>query len=56
MQTSVGQHSVAYVGSYDGEGLMWGDWYIGPEKGRWMIRFKGTKASAQNPEHIAVME
>jgi hypothetical protein len=36
----VGKHRVNYVGKYDGEGLMWGMWNIGPFKGPWAIRLQ----------------
>ena len=42
----VGQHTVDYIGQYDGEGLLWGEWHIGPLKDRWMIKFRSTKSSA----------
>ncbi len=34
----LGRHRVNYVGKYDGEGLLWGDWNIGPMMGPWLIR------------------
>src|SRR5262249_40145315 len=34
----LGQHSVDYAGTYDGEGTMWGQWRIGPFHDRWMIK------------------
>jgi len=36
----IGKHSVNYIGKYDGEGLMWGMWRIGPFKGPWAIRLQ----------------
>ncbi len=36
----IGQHRVDYVGSYDGEGTMWGRWRIGPSRGRWLITLR----------------
>src|SRR5262245_16061449 len=42
----VGQHTVDYVGTYDGEGLMWGQWHIGALSDRWMIKFNGSKTAA----------
>jgi len=37
----IGRHGVDYVGSYDGEGTMWGHWRIGVAHGRWLITFRG---------------
>ena len=34
----LGQHSVDYLGTYDGEGTMWGEWWIGSVHDRWMIK------------------
>lgn len=36
----LGQHQVEYLGSYDGEGTMFGEWRIGPFKDQWAIKFK----------------
>src|SRR5689334_22887321 len=36
----VGKHQVQYIGKYDGEGLMWGTWRLGPFKGPWAIRLQ----------------
>jgi len=36
----IGGHRVDYVGSYDGEGTMWGHWRIGFAYGRWLITFR----------------
>lgn len=39
----LGSHRVAYLGTYDGEGTMSGEWYIGYDHGRWAISIrKGT--------------
>src|SRR5262245_52261093 len=32
----VGRHKVDYVGVYDGEGIMWGEWWIGSLHNRWL--------------------
>jgi hypothetical protein len=32
----LGRHSVDYVGTYDGEGVMWGEWHIPPFHDRWL--------------------
>lgn len=37
-----GRHTVDYLGTYDGEGPMWGEWRIGPMLGRWAIKIKGS--------------
>ena len=34
----LGRHSVNYRGTLDGEGALWGQWYIGFSTGRWAIR------------------
>lgn len=52
----IGQHSVDYVGIYDGEGLLYGDWHIGGSKDRWLIRIKGTTNHSQSSEEIATIE
>jgi len=36
----LGQHSVDYIGTYDGEGVMWGEWRIGSWHDRWLIRLR----------------
>jgi len=41
----LGMHAVDYVGAYDGEGLMWGQWRIGPLHDQWMIKFTDFKES-----------
>ena len=43
----IGQHTVDYAGQYDGEGLLWGKWHIGPLTDRWMIKIARAK-SAEN--------
>ncbi len=48
----VGQHTVDYLGQYDGEGLLWGEWRIGPLKDRWLIRIGGPKSSSAKPDTI----
>ena len=42
----LGMHAVRYVGSYDGEGLMWGQWWIGPLHNRWLIKIMPSSAHA----------
>ena len=37
----LGQHSVDYLGTYDGEGIMHGMWRIGWFAGKWMIKVVG---------------
>lgn len=43
-----GRHTVDYLGMYDGEGLLWGEWRIGPMLGRWAIRIKGSPGAADH--------
>jgi len=52
----LGQHSVEYVGKYDGEGLMWGEWNIAGFKDRWLIKIKGSGHSADQPAEVAIIE
>ena len=49
----VGQHEVEYRGTYDGEGLMWGEWHIGPLTDRWMIKLKGARTPTTKQTDIA---
>jgi hypothetical protein len=42
----IGRHSVDYLGTYDGEGVMWGRWRIGPLHGPWMITIRPGTAAA----------
>ena len=51
-----GLHSVDYLGSYDGEGLMWGDWHIGGLKDRWLIKLKRSKSAGAQHAEVAVLE
>ena len=47
----LGRHSVVYIGNYDGEGLMKGEWDLGGfGSGRWLIRIK---KAGSNAGHIA---
>lgn len=41
------KHSVKYVGSYDGEGLMQGNWRILDQTGRWSIVIKRNLAESE---------
>jgi hypothetical protein len=43
----IGLHSVNYVGTYDGEGLLWGHWHIGPLHNRWLIKIQRAGQTAQ---------
>ena len=47
----VGAHSVDYLGTYDGEGTMSGEWRLGPMCGRWLITIRRVQAAAE--EEIA---
>lgn len=42
----VGAHSVDYLGTYDGEGTMSGEWRLGSLCGRWMITIRRVQAAA----------
>jgi hypothetical protein len=49
----LGKHQVEYLGSYDGEGTMFGEWRIGPVKDRWLITFRRPKmAMADDGEDV----
>ena len=52
----IGQHSVDYVGTYDGEGLLYGEWHIRDMKDRWLIRIKGFSSSSSSKEEIATID
>jgi hypothetical protein len=41
----LGQHTVEYHGTYDGEGLLWGKWHIGPITDKWLIRLKRSSGA-----------
>ena len=49
----LGQHDVEYLGTYDGEGLMWGEWHIGALKDRWMIKLRGARSSTTRQADVA---
>ncbi len=36
----IDRHAVLYIGAHDGEGSMWGEWRIGPIRGRWAIKMR----------------
>jgi hypothetical protein len=40
-------HSVDYLGTYDGEGTMFGEWRIGPDHGGWLITIRRVQAAAE---------
>jgi hypothetical protein len=46
----LGGHSVDYLGLYDGEGTLSGDWRIGPDHGRWLITIRRVQAAAAEEE------
>jgi hypothetical protein len=46
----IGQHSVDYLGTYDGEGTMHGMWRIGLFGGNWMIKVVGHAVEADEAE------
>ena len=43
----IGQHQVDYLGTYDGEGTMYGEWRVGPFRDRWAITFKRPAKDSQ---------
>ncbi|HYM89666.1 MAG TPA: hypothetical protein VES92_11195 [Nitrospiraceae bacterium] len=43
----VGKHLVEYLGTYDGEGTLWGEWRIGPFRDRWMITLKRPSRTSE---------
>jgi hypothetical protein len=46
----LGMHTVRYVGHYDGEGLMWGQWWIGSLHNRWLIKI--TRSNSQVADEV----
>jgi len=46
----LGQHSVDYLGTYDGEGTMHGMWRIGLFGGEWMIKVVGQAVETDEAE------
>lgn len=52
----LGQHSVDYVGTYDGEGLLYGEWHIRDMQDRWLIRIKGSQGRSTSAEEIATID
>ena len=50
----MGQHRVDYVGSYDGEGTMWGHWRIAFGYGRWLITIR--RGRAERADTAAIQE
>ena len=42
VKRNFGRHTVDYLGTYDGEGQLWGEWRIGSMLGRWAIKIKGS--------------
>jgi hypothetical protein len=46
----LGQHSVDYLGTYDGEGIMHGMWRIGLFGGKWMIKVVGHAVKTDESE------
>lgn len=47
-KTYLGRHLVLYLGSYDGEGTMSGEWRIGYDRGRWAIVIRGHESQSEN--------
>jgi hypothetical protein len=53
----LGQHAVDYLGTYDGEGLLYGEWRIGHWHDKWLIRIQGSPASGgQGATEIDIKE
>jgi hypothetical protein len=54
----LGAHTVGYFGTYDGEGVMRGEWMIGFCHGPWMIRIRrmGNTSKAEIPEYVPSRE
>jgi len=48
----LGMHSVRYVGNYDGEGLLWGQWWIGSLHNRWLIKIVHSRAHAASEREV----
>ena len=46
----IGQHSVDYIGTYDGEGTMHGMWSIGLIGGEWMIKIVAESGQVRTRE------
>jgi len=47
LSQSLGRRGVQYLGFYDGEGLMSGEWRVFIDHGRWMIRIRSAPADAE---------
>lgn len=43
-----GLHSVQYLGVYDGEGLLTGEWRVPGDRGPWMIRIRRLASAASD--------
>ncbi|MBI3468555.1 MAG: hypothetical protein HY000_36600 [Planctomycetes bacterium] len=53
----IGMHSVEYMGMYDGEGLMAGEWRIEGFRGPWLIRIgRATSAAAKEIQEIVAVQ
>ena len=51
----IGRHEVEYIGAYDGEGTMFGEWRIGPFRDQWAITFKKPQGTAAVAENVQVI-
>ena len=49
----IGMHAVNYLGQCDGEGLLWGHWYIGPLTDRWMIKIARPTSTGDEVHELA---
>lgn len=52
----IGKHRLAYIGSCDGAGTMWGHWQIGIASGRWLICFRGATADTTAIQELVPAE
>ncbi|MCU0876397.1 MAG: hypothetical protein MUF06_01210 [Pirellulaceae bacterium] len=53
----LGQHQVDYLGTYDGEGTMFGEWRLGPFSDRWAISFqRPTQRIGVDEDDIQVLD
>lgn len=45
----IGRHTVLYVGQYDGEGVVFGQWFIGSDSGKFALRRQWRPPGADAP-------
>jgi hypothetical protein len=51
----IGQHTVQYVGTYDGEGTLSGTWQIGRDQGPWLIRLVRSSAEVATSQIVELV-